>query len=835
MTLFTENTTDFTTNGIGQLADAISCYVEEKRNGSYELEMVYPVDGIHFSDIKHSRFITAKPADGKAEQPFRIYKIKKPMNGKVKIKAEHNSYRLSHIPVSPFSATTLAEAFMKLKSNAVEDCPFEFWTDKSSTGNFEVTEPASIRSRLGGVRGSILDIYGGEYEFDNYTVKLHSARGSDRGVTLRYGKNILDIDQEENIQNTVTGVYPFWKGTDDNDGEQLVELDEKVLHSSNAANFPFQRTIPLDLSEDFENPPTQAQLRARARAYMTANNVGVPHVSIKVSFLPLWQTEEYKDALNLERVNLCDTVTIAFEKLDVQATAKVVRTKFNVLADRYDEIELGDAKSGLGEALKNDISGVAEISTSQVKDAKSELRKAIKHATKLITVGLGGYVVFGQNANGEPEEIFIMDKPSVETAVNIIRINKNGIGFSTNGYSGPYANAWTIDGHLVADFITTGTLTAVLIKAGILSDVKGKNYWNMETGEFQLASTATIGGKTATQIADDAVEAQTQQSIFNKLTNNGQTQGIYLSGGKLYINGTYIQTGTITIKKGSKTTFSANADTGVVNIVADSFSLSDGSTIDSIAENKASAAVSAQTQQSIFNKLTNNGQTQGIYLSGGKVYINASYIATGTLADADENTVFNLSTGSLTMKKGSINIGNGTFKVTTTGALTATSATITGTVKSEGSDAWCKLVEGSLIGAANAYSTSSENGYISFNQYYTNTGSYGTRIAGRGMVALMSPVIAVGGYVGRNSSASAWIGVTKTYTLATGIADVEVKVKPEYDYMYKVARVYVDDTGTYLANEYYESVGYVKNVSVTVNVTPSTTKITFNKGLMTSE
>ena len=715
--LYPPGETSFSGNGLGRLSEAITCTVEEVRNGKDELEMEYPVTGAHFGDIRNSCIIWAEPSDAYREQPFRIYKISKPMGGKIKIQAEHISYQLSHIPVSAFTATTAPEALLGLKTNAAEACPFEFWTDKTTRGAFEVLKPSSIRSMLGGTKGSILDIYGGEYEFDRYTVKLYAERGMDRGVTLRYGKNITDITQEENIQNTITGIYPFYRKTGDNGVDIVVELPEKVLHSENAGNFPYKRTVPLDLSNDFDDtPPTEQELRDRANAYITSNKIGVPAVSIKVSFIPLWQTEEYKDVANLERVRLCDTVSVVFPQLHISAQAKVVRTKYNVLAGRYEEIELGDAKSNLGATIRSAIDDVAEISTDDIRDAKSELRKAIEHATELITGGLGGYVVFSRNADGEPEEILIMDEPEVEQAVNIIRMNKNGIGFSTNGIGGPYANAWTIDGRLVADFITTGTLTAVLIKAGILSDVQGKNFWNMETGEFQLASTATVGGKTVQKIAEDAgdaaVEAQTQQTIFNKLTNNGQTQGIYLKNGKLYINGTYIQTGTITIKKGTKTTFSANADTGVVNIVADSFSLSNGDTISSIAESKASAAVNAQTQQTIFNKLTNNGQTQGIYLSNGKVYINATYIAAGILADANNNTSFNLSTGALTMQKGSINIGDGTFKVTSSGALTATSANIEGTIKAGSSSGyWVKL---SSTGEMQGGYGSSKYGYIDF-------------------------------------------------------------------------------------------------------------------------
>ena len=225
-----------------------------------------------------------------------------------------------------------------------------------------------------------------------------------------------------------------------------------------------------------------------------------------------------------------------------------------------------------------------------------------------------------------------MDTDDIQTAVNVIRMNRNGIGFSSTGYDGPFTSAWTIDGHFNADFITAGTINAALIKAGLLSDGQGKNYWNMQTGEFSLSANSTVGGQTVSTIANSAassaVNGQTQQSIFNKLTNNGQTQGIYLKDGKLYLNGTYLQAGIINIKdENDVSTFYANTQTGVVHIVAKTFKLISGDTtktIPEIANERASAAVNAQTQESIFNKLTNNGQTQGIYLDGGKLYLNFS-------------------------------------------------------------------------------------------------------------------------------------------------------------------------------------------------------------------
>lgn len=473
MILYSPETITFKTNGRGQLTEAISCYVEEERNGKYELEMVYPVKGIHFKDIEMSCIITAKPADGKDPQPFRIYSISKPTDGKCTIKAEHISYQLSHIPVNPFGEhKAVASALQALKANAAEACPFEFWTDKTSSGTFSVKEPKSIRSRLGGEKGSILDAFGGgEYEWDGYTVKLHAHRGSNNGVVLRYGKNITDIEQEKNIENTITGIYPYWKGTDSNKSEIIVKLPEAVMHHQNAANFPYQRTIPLDCSSEFDAQPTESQLRAYATKYMSDSGIGVPKVSIKVSFIALWQTEEYKLIAPLARVNLCDTVTVEFEKLGISAQAKVVRTKFDVLKDRYEEIELGDARTTLSQAINEKVSSASNAAMVQ---GTSFLKARLTAIEEQLAGATDGYILFDYDANGNRTQILAMDTMDLQTAQNVLTINYLGIG----GYSGGYGSqnfhlGITVDGRIVAESIAAGTIMAALAMANVFK-VGGK-------------------------------------------------------------------------------------------------------------------------------------------------------------------------------------------------------------------------------------------------------------------------------------------------------------------------------------------------------------------------
>ena len=487
MRLYEANETEFNHNGLGVLSDAADAEVTEERNGAFELTMQYPSGGWLFSELKNRRIIYCPAYPGGTPQPFRIYRITKPMGGLVTVYAEHISYDLSGVMLSRFSAGSAAEAFAKLPQYAVGNNPFTFFTDKSTQAVFQVTAPASIRSKLGGSEGSLLDVYGGEYVFDGFTVKLLNERGQNRGVSIRYGKNLTDLTQEENIQSVYTGVYPYWAKEED-----YFELPEKTVNAE--GNFGFTRLMPLDLSSEFEEKPSAEQLRAKAQEYMKANKTGVPKVSLTVSFFPLEQSEEYKDLALLETVYLCDTVNVAFSALGVSATAKVVKTVYDVLRKRYRSIELGDAKSNIADTI------VKQEQEIQKKPSYSALEDAIKNATNWITNG-GGYIVAIKDEAGNWKEIVSLDVNNLEQAKKVWRWNNGGFGFSANGYNGPYRLAITQDGAIVADFITVGTLTANIIKAGVLKSLNGATEINMETGVARLTGnlrteTRTTEGKT---------------------------------------------------------------------------------------------------------------------------------------------------------------------------------------------------------------------------------------------------------------------------------------------------------------------------------------------------
>lgn len=508
--LFAPTATAFTTNGLGKLSDAASCTVKETRNGAFELTLKYPVEGIHYAEIQQRSIILAKPNPVDLAQPFRVYRISKPINGLVTVYAYHISYDLTGIPVSPYSAASVQAALAGFSTNAVATNPFTFWSDMTSSGDFTVKSPASIRSLL----PTMLEVYGGEYKYDKYTVRLYQQRGTDRGVTIRYGKNLTDLKQDENCSNVYTGVYAYYS-----DGNGIVETSPKVTPAP--GTYDYTRVLPLDLKAEFKETPTAEALKAAAEQYMSDHNIGVPEVSLNVSFVQLEQTQEYKDLALLERVELCDTVTVIFERLGVNATAQVTSTIYNVLIDAYDSVTIGNVR-------KNVAMTIAEQAQEIAKGPDlTALQAAVIEATELITGNQGGYVVIHSSTGGKtPDEILIMDQPDIESAVQVWRWNKSGLGYSSSGYNGPYGLAMTIDGKINADFITTGGMDAARITAGILQSKDGRFLIDLTANTITMKNTS---GNTVF-----AFDGNGNLTISGKITaTSGSIAGFTIYGDRL--------------------------------------------------------------------------------------------------------------------------------------------------------------------------------------------------------------------------------------------------------------------------------------------------------------
>lgn len=527
--LYNKSETTFTHNGVGLLSEAVKATVTEERNGSYELSLQYPITGRFYSEITEGAIIKAKANETSEPQLFRIYKSSKPINGIVTYSAEHISYDLNGIPLLGFSIknATPQMALTKAIEGAALPCPFTAYSNISTLNSTEILTPCSVRALLGGQTGSLLDVWGGEYEFDNFTVKLYLHRGKDNGVVIEYGKNLKDLKQESNIAECYTHLMPYAVYTvqdeSGNSEEKYVYLAEKVIPLTEAEDIGHYKAFIMDFSDRFGDNEeiTEEKLRAKATAYAAAADLGTPKVNITVSFVQLWQTEEYKNIAPLERVKLCDTVTVRFSKLGVAATSKVIKTVYNSLQEKYESVTLGDAKSSFANTVNKQQEAIQEIKSSVKKgqaEATEQLKKAIANATSLITGHSGSCVVL--NPAEKPQEILILDTPTIDEAVNVWRWNSGGLGYSSTGYNGEYSLAMTMDGAIVADFISAGILNGALLQAdSVQSSAISQHYKAEVTNEI---------GETASSIEQAFVAADEQllsliTSVQTVLTGDVET------------------------------------------------------------------------------------------------------------------------------------------------------------------------------------------------------------------------------------------------------------------------------------------------------------------------
>ena len=482
--LYEKTETAFRSLGIGELSEAENCTVIEQLNGSYTLEMKYPENGRLFSEIKNDRWILVQPNQTADPQPFKIYNTEGNSDGSITVYGRHACYMGNGIPVAPFSAQGIGNTLNGLKSHCLVTCPLTFETDISNeSSSFTLDKPKYLKSCLGGEKGSVLDVFGGEYEYDKFNVILHKHRGSDNGVSIEYGKNIIDLKQEESIEETYTGAVAFWSGNVD--GNTAIVTGDVAKGSDTNKN----KILIIDASSEYDSQPTKEQLTEYAKDYYDNNNIGVPKVNLTVSFVALWQTEEYKYIAPLERVSLGDTVHVKYPELCVTATARVIKTEYDVLLDRYSSIELGDAKSTLSDTIKSVVTPSID---DEIKKNRAFFDAAIDYATELIKGGLGGHLVIGTDDDGQPNELLIMDTTDKSTAKNVLRLNMNGIGFSTSGYSGPFTTAWTIDGKFNADYIAGLTIQAVKIIGGSINIGNGR--FTVDSSGNMSCNNATVNG-----------------------------------------------------------------------------------------------------------------------------------------------------------------------------------------------------------------------------------------------------------------------------------------------------------------------------------------------------
>ena len=525
--LYESTEMEFVSNGLGSLPDAISCKVTEERNGCYELEMEYPVGGLHYDLIENNRIIYAKPNETSDPQPFDVKEITPSMDKMTAtIYAQHVRYRMNGIPVSPFSSQGINDALAGLKQNSLIKHPFTFYTDiVNGSSKFNVGLPETLGSLLGGKKGSILDTFSGsagcEYEFDRFVVKLHAHRGTNSGVSIRYAKNLTGCKMESSIESVYTGVLAYWQKKEEGK-EELLSSD--IQYITNHTSYPREYIYMLDCSSDFEDTPTVEHLNAKALNYAVNNRIGEPSVNVDVSFIPLWGTEEYKAIAPLERVCLCDTVTVRFDLLGVNVKAIVNKTVYDVLSEKYESISIGSAKSKLGETIKQEVHNQAE---AVKKDTISAVQGSIDSAVDKIRGGTNGHVILSTNANGETNEVFAYEGNSLETAAKVLRLNYEGIAGTDNGINGNYNVAITTDGHVNASMVTFGELNGNLIKAnsvviGALDEEVTNKIDSAQSSADKANTSANSANANASTAKKDAANANASAQQAGDLANTAK-------------------------------------------------------------------------------------------------------------------------------------------------------------------------------------------------------------------------------------------------------------------------------------------------------------------------
>lgn len=519
--------------GIGPLQDAINPLSTRERNGIYDMTFQYPVVGNLFHELKVGRWIVADagPTLVAKSQRFEIAQITKPIKGIVTVYCEHYRYKLLRTMVkigSKYSNISAQTALNQLRSQMEPKSDFTFYSDVGTTSSIDFTDPAKYKNAqevLGGVAGSILDNFGGEYLFNNNQVRLLAKAGTDTNVVIAYGKNLTDINQEESIENTYTSIYG-WAKIGNGDDEKIITLPEVYIDSDYVGNYTERRIQMVDFSD--KEPKDVAALRGMVQSFIKSNNVGIPRVSIKASYVDLASSVSKEQLKNLEIVDLCDWVTVAFNQLNINTTAQIVKTVWNIALDRYESIELGEARTDFAKVIED-----SKTDTEDIKDKLGWLEQAQKEASDIIkNPGKGHVVIYPSIA--DPQELLIMDTTDVNTARKVWRWNVGGLGFSSTGYNGTYGLAMTNNGAIVADRMTTGTLRAINI-IGVA--ITGSTITS-ESGASQITmSSGTIknlwNGKLFSEMTGGAFRLYKSNGIN---TLGGLYRTLYIPTGREYLN-----------------------------------------------------------------------------------------------------------------------------------------------------------------------------------------------------------------------------------------------------------------------------------------------------------
>lgn len=370
--IFEKGTRDFSTIGLGLLSDAIQATTTEELNGQFIFEMDYPVFGNNADLIKENRIIVVNSGHILKRQGFIIRQIVRKIDFTMTVYAEHVSYATLDVALAPVGtisgdAKTALENWKRMLVPAVD---FTVDSDILTTNSTSIGAPEfeTARQGLGGHTGSILDVWGGEYQFDNWHIRLLKQRGKSANAIIAYGRNLISFEQDTNIADTYTSVYPYYQENSGDEGNKTHFLPERTVDSEFVGKYPNPKVLMLDLSNKFKDVAdySENKLRNYALSYIQSNNIGVPKVNMKIS------TVDLSRAMGgfSEDIDLGDTVNVYFEKLGITTSAKVIKAVWNVLSDDYDKFEIGARRASLTESI-------SELATTADENANKALNQAL--------------------------------------------------------------------------------------------------------------------------------------------------------------------------------------------------------------------------------------------------------------------------------------------------------------------------------------------------------------------------------------------------------------------------------------------------------------------------
>ena len=518
---FKRQETDFNHNET--ILKPISCYIIEEANGMFELEAEFP------KNISISKGDIIKAPSPRGEQLFRIYRYIKTLTGK-KVYARHIFYDLSKNFLININLDSVS-GFSALKK-IINSC--EISHNFVGISNVLVINSASYErvnpvQAIIGDNNSILNTWGGNLIRDNHSIRIEN-EGTDRGYEIRLGKNLIGIEDDSDESAVKTRLYPTVVL---GDNDSLYSIPEKYVDSPLINNYGDPIIYPVEVSlSDEQKELSMEEIYEIMRNYclglFEVGNIDKPVINYKVDFIELSKTEQYKDLAILEKLDLYDLITVNVSHLDINVKARCIKYKYDCLKERYTTIELGD----FSQVSRYTTDGIV----SQINNRLKVNESAVEYATNVITGNKGGYVVTRRYPNGKPYEILIMDTEDINTAENVFRLNNSGLGFSRNGYNGSYDTAMTIDGHIVADYIDTGTLTSILLESS--------NYIANSLGMKINLADGTIDSKNFKVSSNGNITAN------NAIMNNGTFSGSLnaatgsfsgqITGGSMNINNNFI-------------------------------------------------------------------------------------------------------------------------------------------------------------------------------------------------------------------------------------------------------------------------------------------------------